>query len=257
MSILISGRIFDGLFLLIFLSILTYLIRIVETKNIQLKKKIPAIDGIEEAIGRAVEMGAGVHFCPGRTSMYGSRGTHVQMGYIILGHATKIASRLGAKIVASVGVPAQIAYAEELMRGAYRSEGDPTEPDVRFYADHDAGLAGGSLLSIKNDNLYINFIVGGMGSEFFILAETARELGAFQICGSANPWLIPFVVAASDYQFIGEDLFSAGAILPGNPVQIASVGTSDYSKLLLIALTILGSLFATIGNTAILDILRS
>ena len=258
MALLFEGRIADLILFIIFNGVILFLIYQARGgKVFTLKKRLAGLDAIPEAVGRAVEMGRPVHFTPGGSGLTGGRGTHIQAGLVIGGHVASYCARLGAHLIMSLAAPAQIPLTEEIYRTAYTAEGQPdVNPDVRFYGRGDAPFGAGCLGTIANENCAVNMIIGGSGSDFPIISEGAHRVGAFQIGGSANTWMIPLVVAGCDYTIIGEELFAAGAMLSEESIQLASIVASDYNKIIILALILLGSILSTAGISTILDFLK-
>ncbi len=89
------------------------------------------------------------------------------------------------------------------------------------------------------------FYLGTFYAESLILAETGNSVGAIQIAGTAEPSQIPFFVAACDYTLIGEELFAASAYLSKNPREVGSLKGQDMLKLVIIAVTVIGTLLVT------------
>jgi len=258
MSLVIPNRSADlFLFLLFCGTILYYTYLASKGKSMELKKKLPALEAIPEAIGRAVEMGRPIHYTPGGNPLYGVRGTHIQMGLVILGHVSRWAARLGAKLIVSIARPAGIPLAEEIVRGAFIAEGKPeVEPDIRFYSTGDAPFGAGCINTIATEKVAVNMIIGGSGSDFPMIAEGAFRAGAFQIGGSANVWMIPLVVASCEYTLIGDELFAAGAMLSEDNIQLAGIVANDISKIIIVALICIGSILATMGLPIIGNLLK-
>lgn len=258
MALLFEGRIADLILFLILDGVILFLMFKARSGSVyMLKKKLAGLNAIPEAVGRAVEMGRPVHYTPGGNALYSVRGTHIQMGLVISGYVAQYCARLGGRLIVSIASPEQIPLAEEIYRSAFIAEGQPdVQPDVRFYARGDAPFGAGCIGTIANENCAVNMIIGGSGSDFPIVAEGAFRTGAFQIGGSANVWMIPLVVAACEYTIIGEELFAAGAMLSEDSIQLAGIVASDYSKLFIIALILLGSILTTVGISTILDLLK-
>jgi len=258
MALFFDGRIANMLLFIIFngvILILTY--QGISGKKFELKKTLAGLDAIPEAVGRAVEMGRPIHYTPGGNALYGVRGTHIQMGLVISGHVAQYCARLGGRLIVSLAAPEQIPLAEEIYRSAYIAEGQPdVQPDVRFYAKGDAPFGAGCIGTMATEKAAVSMIIGGSGSDFPMIAEGAYRLGAFQIGGSANVWMIPLVIACCEYTIIGEELFAAGAMLSGDDAQLAGIVASDYNKLFIVALILLGSLLVTAGIPTILDFLK-
>lgn len=258
MSLVIPGRVADlVLFILFCGTILYYTFLASRGKKFVLRKKLPALEAIPEAIGRAVEMGRPVHYTPGGNPLYGVRGTHIQMGLVILGHVARWAAKLGADIIVSIARPAGIPLAEEIVRGAFIAENKPeVKPDIRFYSTGDAPFGAGCINTIATEQVAVNMIIGGSGSDFPMIAEGAFRVGAFQIGGSANVWMIPLVVAACEYTLIGDELFAAGAMLSEDNIQIAGIVANDISKAIIIAIICIGAILVAIGSPIIGNLLK-
>jgi len=58
---------------------------------------------------------------------------------------------------------------------------------------------------------------------------------------------LPFFVAACDYTLIGEELYTAGAVLSKDPIQLGSLKGQDLGKVVFILIVVLGVLLATFG----------
>lgn len=258
MTLVISGRMADGVLLVLFCGIIVYLTLLATRgKSFKLKKTLAALEAIPEAIGRAVEMGRPVHYTPGGNPLTGVRGTHIQMGLVISGHVARWCARLGARLIVSIARPASIPFAYEIYRGAFAAEGQPeVEPDIRYYGGGDAPFGAGCIGTLASEHVAVNMIIGGSGSDFPMVAEGAFRVGAFQIGGNANVWMIPLVVAACDYTLIGEELFAAGAMLSEDSVQLAGIVGNDISKVLIVAIILLGVILMTSGVPTILNLLK-
>lgn len=257
MSIIVEGRIGALALFALFNGIILYFsYQASSGRKYVLKRTLPALDFIPEAVGRAVEMDRPVHYTPGGTGLTGSRGTHAQMGFIIMGHVARVCARLGGRIICSIWQAAQLPLAVEIIRGAYEAEGvQLDEPDVRFYAEDDAPFAAGVIGTFLEEECAVNMIIGGAGSDFIVIAESANQLGLQQIGGSANSWLLPYVVASCDYTLIGEELFAAGAILAEDHYQLGGIYAIDVNKMVMIGLLVLGTILSIANISVIQDIL--
>jgi hypothetical protein len=85
-----------------------------------------------------------------------------------------------------------------------------------------------------------NLFFGTFEAESLILAETGNSVGAIQIAGTDSSIQMSFFIVACDYVLIGEELFAASAYLSGDPQILGSLKGSDFSKLIIIILLILG-----------------
>jgi len=89
-------------------------------------RRLPALDFIEEAVGRAAEMGRPVvcqGFGSGTSGMQSSIAPQIMAGLAVLGHAARICARHGTMIIASMRSESVVPVADEVLRTAYRLEG--------------------------------------------------------------------------------------------------------------------------------------
>lgn len=257
MSILISGRIGALALLLLISGVIIYFTHQgARGRKFVLKRTLPALEAIPEAIGRAIEMGRPVHYTPGAEALAGSRGTHSQVAMIIGGYVTRLCAKMGSKITWSVSGDL-LPIARDIYKNAYLVEQQPdVEVDVRFYPSGAGPFGTGCIETMAADKSAANMMFGGFGSELPIIAEGGFRVGAFQIGGCSNPTMTPFIVAACDYSMIGEENFAAAAILSENAVQLAGIVALDIWKVIIVGLIILGSLLNTVGVKTLIDLLK-
>lgn len=258
MTLVIPGKIADGVLLVLFCGIVVYLTLLsTRGKSFKLRKTLTALQAIPEAVGRAVELGRPVHYTPGGNPITGVRGTHIQMGLVISGHVARWCARLGARLIVSIARSESLPIAYEIYKEAFIAEGRPeVVPDIRYYSGGDAPFGAGCIGTMTSEHIAVNMIIGGSGSDFPMVAEGAFRVGAFQIGGNANAFMIPLVVAACEYTLIGEELFAAGAMLSEDSVQLAGIVANDISKLIIVAIIFLGTILMTAGVPTILNLLK-
>ncbi|MBN1149908.1 hypothetical protein JXA84_01660 [candidate division WOR-3 bacterium] len=210
-------------------------------------RKLSGIDAVDEAIGRATEMGKDVLFIPGIMDM---DDVQTIAGMIILGRVAKKVANYESKL--SVPSIAPVAYntAKEIVRQAYIQEGKPDSYDENsvFYLTGDqfgyAAAVDGIMVREKPATV---FLMGHFYAESLILAETGHSIGAIQISGTADPSQLPFFVAACDYTLIGEEFFAASAYLSDDPRLVGSLKAQDFGKAAAIIALILGSILSSFG----------
>jgi len=141
---------------------------------------------------------------------------------------------------------------QEVVKQSYLEKGraDAFRPDrINYLTDDQFGYVAGVGGIMMREKPAACFYLGCFYAESLILAETGSSIGAIQIAGTAEPSQIPFFVAACDYTLIGEELFAASAYLSKNPKEIGALKGSDWCKLIIIFLIVLGTLLVTIRQT--------
>ncbi|HYR52883.1 MAG TPA: DUF6754 domain-containing protein [Candidatus Dormibacteraeota bacterium] len=225
-------------------------------KNIFIRR-IAGLNAIDEAIGRATEVGKKVLYIPGIQSM-----DEIQTiaSISILGHVARATARYGADLDVANRDPLTFASAREVVRSAYLEEGRPDlfREEMVNYVTYDqfAFTAAVSARMIREKPAAI-FLIGYFFAESLILAETGQSTGAIQIAGQADPTQLPFFVATCDYTLIGEELYAASAYLTREPILLGSMRAQDIAKGIVIVLGIGGIIVTSLGLTWFPDLFKT
>ena len=242
----------DRLWILIILAVLSGAILgfiAAAQSGVKLKiRRIPALDSVDEAVGRATEMGRSCLFIPGIQDI-DDLGTIA--GISILARVSKTAAEYGADVEVPTARSLVMATCRETMQGAYLAAGRPDayNPD-RIYYVSDEQFAYVAHVSGKmvRERPAACFYFGAFFAESLIFAEMGNLIGAIQIAGTKEVSQLPFFVAACDYTLIGEEFFAASAYLSGEPQQLGSLKGQDVGKTILGICVIIGVLLATLAS---------
>ena len=216
-------------------------------------RKIAGLEAVDEAIGRATEMGRPILFVPGIQDM---DDVQTIAGLTILGRVARVVADYDTKIKVPVSRSLVMTASRETLRAAYMAAGRPdafNEDMAQYITDEQFGYVAAVDGMIIREKPATTFLLGAFFAESLILAETGNSIGAIQIGGTANPPQLPFFVAACDFTLIGEELFAASAYLSGEPRQLGSLKGQDVGKALAMIAIILGALATTIGQTWHID----
>lgn len=211
-------------------------------------RKIAGLEAVDEAIGRATEMGRPILFIPGIQDM-----DNVQTiaGLTILARVAKVAAEYETTLNVPVSRSLVMTTARETLREAYLAAGRPdayNDEMVHYLTDEQFGYVAAVSGIMVRDKPATCFYMGAFYAESLIMAETGHEIGAIQIAGTAQPAQLPFFVAACDYTLIGEELFAASAYLSNEPKQLGSLKGQDTGKALGMVAIGLGTLLFTLGS---------
>ncbi|HXH61781.1 MAG TPA: DUF6754 domain-containing protein, partial [Fimbriimonadaceae bacterium] len=185
-------------------------------------RRIPGLNAIDDAIGRATEMGRSVLMVPG----IGTLNAISVQAINIFAQVTKTAAQFGTPIRLCCLDPAVYAVAQETIRDVYQAQGqiDRYDPDsVRFISDRQFAFAAGVAGIIYREKCAATFFLGEFYAESLIFAETANSVGAIQVAGSTQTVQTPFFIAACDYVLIGDEFYAASAYLTREPVLVGSL----------------------------------
>lgn len=208
-------------------------------------RKIGALDAVDEAVGRATEMGKPVLFIPGIMEI-----DEIQTiaGISILGKVAKITATYDTPLIVPVLYPMALATAQETVKEAYLDAGKPDhymKDMVRYVAGEQFAFVAAVTGIMLRDRPAANIFTGAFYAESLLLAETGQSTGAIQIAGTANPEQLPFFIAACDYVLIGEELYAASAYLSKEPLMLGSLKGQDWMKIFLVICIVLGAIFET------------
>lgn len=216
-------------------------------------RPIRGMTAIEDAIGRATEMGRPVLFVPGSGDI-----TDIQTlaGVSILGYVTKEAALLHMPLYVPIRYPLVYPLVCDTLQTSYLEAGRPdlfNEDNVRFLSKEQWGFTTGTVALINEHKPGAILLMGLFQAESLILAEVGNTIGAIQIAGTARPSQLPFFIAACDFTLIGEELFAANAYLTADSVLTATIKAQDVFKLIIISIILLGAIAQSFNLSLIHD----
>jgi hypothetical protein len=210
-------------------------------------RRIAGIDAIEEAIGRATEMGRPVLYVPGILDI---DDIQTVAGLVILENVARLTAKYETPIRVPVTYPIPFAIAEEMVRSGYLAAGRPDayDPDsVRFVSPEQFAYVASVTGTMMREKPGAHIFMGAFYAESLFLAEVGFETGAIQVAGTANVHQLPFFVVACDYTLIGEELFAASAYLSGEPKLVGSLKGGDMMKIAIVVAIVVGCVLETLG----------
>jgi hypothetical protein len=210
-------------------------------------RKIPGLDAVEEAVGRATEMGRPVLFVPGIDEL---DQIDTIAGISILGRVAKITAQYETPLAVPVRYPLVLAAGQEVVEQAYLEVGKPDAYDrdtVRYVAGEQFAFTANVNGYMMRERPATNIFMGAFYAESLLLAETGNAAGSIQIAGTARPEQLPFFIAACDYTLMGEELFAASAYLSHEPIMLGGLKGQDFVKIIIVILIILGVILMTFG----------
>ena len=211
-------------------------------------RKIAGLEAVEEAIGRATEMGRRVYFVHGLGGM-GDLSTIAAVS--ILSRVVRRSAQHDTRMRVMNIDPIVLAVSQEVAKQAYTEAGRPdayNPDDVSLVASDQfsyAAAVGGLMVRERPATI---FLMGSFAAESLLLAETGASTGAIQIAGTDSYTQIPFFITACDYTLIGEELYAASAYLSREPRMLGSLRGQDVGKAFLMVIILAGSLTLTLGK---------
>jgi len=216
-------------------------------------RPIAGLEEVDNAIGRATEMGNPILFVPGFTSI---DDVATLAGLSILGHITKKAAEYDTRIIVPIGDYIVLPIAQQIVKESFFAAGRPDSfniNDVFFVAeDQFAFVAGVNGVMIRQKTA-ANFYLGMFFAESLIMTETGNNTGAIQIAGTDAVTQLPFFITTCDYTLIGEEFYAASAYLSKDPVIIGTLKSQDVTKLLIIVFVVIGTILSSFHINTIID----
>ncbi len=210
-------------------------------------RKMAGLDAMEEAVGRATEMGRPVLFIPGLQEI---DEIETIAGISILGRVARITAQYETPLLVPVRYPMVLAAGQEVVEQAYTEVGrrDSYNKDiVRYVAGEQMAFTATVNGMMMRERPAANIFMGAFFAESLLLAETGNAAGSIQIAGTARPEQLPFFVAACDYTLMGEELYAASAYLSHEPIMLGGLKGQDFVKVIIILMIILGVVLASLG----------
>ncbi|MCK4806669.1 MAG: hypothetical protein KAT09_03435 [Candidatus Aegiribacteria sp.] len=213
-------------------------------------RPIAGIQAIDEAIGRATEMGKPILYVPGLSYI---EDVATIASLTILGRVAKKIAQYQTPLMVPNRDPIVYTIADEVVKQAYLEAGRPDayDPDSVFFltTSQFAFVAGVNGLMMR-EKPATNFYLGMFWAESLLLAETGSLSGAIQIAGTDAVTQLPFFITTCDYTLIGEELYAASAYLGREPKQIGAVKGQDACKAIIMGFITLALALAIIDIAA-------
>jgi len=220
-------------------------------------RKISGLDAVDEAIGRATEMGKPILYINGMDSL-ASLSTLAALN--ILGRVSRRVANYESSLTVPCRDPIVLTVAQEIVKAGYADAGRPdayNADNIFFLTEDQFSYAAAVCGIMMRDKPAANFFMGYYYAESLILTETGAGTGAIQIAGTDAATQLPFFVTTCDYTLIGEELYAASAYLSREPLVLGSLKGQDMAKLFMMIVIIVGTLLVTFGVTFIKDLFKA
>lgn len=210
-------------------------------------RPIGGIEAVDDAIGRATEMGRPILYVLGLGS---AADVATIASFTILGRVAKRVAEYQTELIVPTYDPIVMSVAQEVVKSSYFDAGRPEdykEDCVHFVTQSQfayvAAVNGIMLRELPATCVYM----GKFFAESLLLAETGSLAGSIQISGTDEIAQIPFFIVACDYTLIGEELYAASAYLGREPKLLGSLKAQDWAKAAVVVLTLIGLVAANFG----------
>lgn len=211
-------------------------------------RPLAGLKEIDNAVGRATEMGRPILFVPGLSSI---EDIATIAGLNILAGVAKKAAEYDTPLFVPLRNFIVLPIAQEIVKSAYSEVGRPDaykEQSVFFVSPSQFAYVAGVAGLMAREKPATNFFMGMFWAESLILTEKGNEEGCIQIAGSDAETQLPFFITTCDFTLIGEELYAASAYISKDPLLVGSIKAQDLDKLFIIGCIILGTLLTTLAE---------
>ena len=219
-------------------------------------RRIPGLEAVDEAIGRATEMGRSILYILG---LGGVSLPATIASMTILGQVARRTADYETPLRVPCRDPIVMSVVHEMVKTAYLDEGRPdayNEENIFYLTSGQFAYAAGVDGMMIREKPAAVFLQGQFYAESLILAETGNSIGAIQIAGTDSEHQLPFLITACDYTLIGEELYAASTYLSGEPMLLGSLRGQDWGKVLIFAVIVLGVVLELSGVNWITTLLQ-
>jgi len=220
-------------------------------------RRIAGLEALDEALGRATEMGKSVLFIHG---LKGMSDIPTIAAVNILGRVARRTARFDTDLRVANVDPVVMSVSQEVVKEAYIEAGRPDafNPDSVFIAGTEQFSYATAVAGIMvRERPAAHIMMGYFYAESLLLAETGSTTGAIQIAGTDAYTQLPFFVTTCDYTLMGEELYAASAYLSKEPKLLGSLKGQDMGKALIIALLIVGTALASFDITYLTQLIAA
>ncbi|HQB97478.1 MAG TPA: hypothetical protein PKZ46_00995, partial [Candidatus Cloacimonadota bacterium] len=223
-----------------------YAIIITKRREVYIRP-IAGLQEIDNAIGRATEMGRPVMFVPG----WGSLGDVCTIASLmILAQVAKKTAEYDIRLINPHCDYMVLPLAQEIISTSYSEMGRPdsfNQNDIFFVSyDQFPFCAGVNGITVR-ERVATIFYMGFFNAEALLLTETGNQAGAIQIAATDAVTQIPFFITTCDYTLIGEEFYAASAYLSHNHEMVSMLKAQDYFKLFIILGILVGTILSTLN----------
>ena len=257
MAIIVEGRVVSFILLVAIFATFYYLIDQVKRGRQLPLRRLPAIDGIDEMVGRGMETGRPILFTSGGTgSLASSLAPQLLAGIRFGTYVAGKCAEIGTKLLAVESHPDVLPLLVGNIEESYRFHGKLAPPETVIYIPHGYSYTLGCGALITRERAAGAVMVGPFQHEAVFLAEAGLEAGAIQVAGTARSSQIAYFAAVVDYPLIGEDIYAGAAYLSGIPEQLGTIYGEDPYKLISIILILLAVISYNLNIPWLLNLLK-
>jgi len=249
-----TGKTWGLLAVLIYLTLMLSMVNLARRGKELYIRPLAGINAVDEAIGRATEMGRPILYVLG---LGAADEIATIASFTILSRVAKKVAEYQTELLVPCYDPIVMTIAQETVKQAYIDAGrvDDYQEDMVYFVTQNqfayVAAVNGTMLRRQTAT---NFYLGVFYAESLILAETGSLAGSIQISGTDRVTQLPFFVVACDYTLMGEELYAASAYLGREPILLGTLKAQDYTKAVFLTVLAAGVIAGILNFTWLTDL---
>ena len=247
-----EGRKFDLMMLVAAVTLIYWAIDQAKKGNVPEVRPLAAMEALDEVVGRAAEMGRDVHYTTGIGGLHDQYAPMTTAALSILGEVAQLAGKYAVPLRYTCCKSYLIPIVEDLIKAGYVSGGNAEmySPDMVVYVGEEQRSFMSAVMGyIMRERPATNMIFGAAFWECITQLGTGAVAGCVNLGGTPRLYYLPIVICCCDYFLIGEELYTAAAVVDKTPPQLGSVFGQDLVKMLGMALIVFSIILNTLETT--------
>ena len=218
-------------------------------------RPIAGMNEIDNAIGRATEMGRPILYVLG---LGAPEEIATIASYTILARVAKKTAEYRTSLLVPCNEPIVMTIAQETVRNAYLEAGHPdaySDDMVYFVTSMQFAYVAAVNGLMLREKTATNCYFGKFYAESLLLSEAGNIAGSIQVAGTDEVAQLPFFVTTCDYTLIGEELYAASAYLGRDPLLLGALKAQDFAKAAVMVFILIGALLISFNIDWVLKLI--
>lgn len=257
MAVVTEGNLVGFIFIVAcFIAFYYYVDQVRKGKELHLRR-LPAIDAIDEMIGRCIETSRPVMFSSGSGgSLSSSVGPQLIAGARFCSYVSDKCAELDARLVVGECHADLLPMILSVVEEGYMKWGKEVPVGTVEYIPSGYSYTMTYAAMLERLRPAANIMVGPFYHPAVLFAQIGAEVGAMQVAGTARSGQIAYFAAVVDYPLIIEDIFAGAAYISGIPEQLGTIYAEDPFKIIAIILVFLALILFNLNIPFLIDILK-
>jgi len=240
-------------YLLLLLGVLFTLVGALLSRQLHFRA-IAAYEKLPNLIGFTIESGKAIHVSFGSSAVRDDSTLSALASAEMLYHITERSAIGDNPTLVTLSDPLTLTLAQDTLRRAYKSRGRLVKYRplrAQWYPESQSSLAfaAGAGLSLTDENVSTNYLIGRFGAELALLAENALRNNQTIIAHSDQSEGQAIAYMISPTPLIGEELYVAGAYLDSRPIMRGGVLALDMLRYITVLFILLAALYVFVTGS--------